>query len=65
MAGELLEAAGHWDALAAEQPGDDCGRERAKLYRRTAEALRIQSKTGVAVCACCLKPYGQREGGKH
>lgn len=29
---------------------------RSKMYRRTAEALRIRQRTGIAVCACCHKP---------
>lgn len=26
---------------------------------RTIEALRIEKRTGVAVCSCCHKPYGE------
>lgn len=28
-------------------------------YRRAARSLEIQQETGVAVCACCFKPFGQ------
>lgn len=66
---ELSEAAAHWDKLAEEQDSiaaegnpldcpDTCA-ERAKMYRRTAESLRLQIATGVAHCACCLKPVGR------
>lgn len=36
---------------------------RAEMYERTAQALEIQQRTGVAVCSCCHKPVG--EGMKH
>lgn len=65
---ELEDAAVHWDALAAEQekiaaeknPRDcvEACRARAETYKRTAQALRKQIETGVAYCACCLKPLG-------
>lgn len=30
-----------------------------RAYRRTARSLEIQQETGVAVCACCFKPFGR------
>lgn len=32
---------------------------RENIYRNTVKALYIELQTGVAVCSCCLKPYGQ------
>lgn len=61
----LLEAAAAWDALAdderrARQMGiclvPDSSQARERTYERTAEALRFQARTGVAVCSCCFKP---------
>ncbi|WP_434676193.1 hypothetical protein [Pseudomonas sp. D3-10] len=31
----------------------------ANMYRRTARSIEIKQETGVAVCACCFKPFGQ------
>ena len=31
----------------------------ANMYRRTARSIEIQQETGVAVCACCFKPFGR------
>jgi hypothetical protein len=31
----------------------------ANLYRRTARSIEIGQETGVAVCACCFKPFGR------
>jgi len=63
MSEVTLEAhAADWDALAAEQDrdaGNPAARARAETYRRTAESLRIEARTGVAVCVCCYKPFGQ------
>lgn len=65
----LEEHAADWDALAAEQERfavngvaliPEVAKNKAALYRRTAEALRIEAKTGVAVCACCHKTAAQR-----
>lgn len=63
----LETAARWWDHLAEvemDKPKWDRFSEksgcefRAETYRRTAEALRIQERTGVAVCSCCHKPIG-------
>lgn len=63
---ELEMSARWWDLLATAE-GDrtkwdkyagTTGYARAHTYRRTAESLRIQERTGVAVCACCHKPLG-------
>lgn len=62
----LLNAAAEWDGLAtaeikgakiAARHGDTTSFEvRARIARRAAEALRIQHKTGQAVCTCCHRP---------
>lgn len=44
-----------WDRHAIQSVVD----ARVDCYRRTAEALRIQIRTGVAVCSCCHKPFGR------
>ena len=31
----------------------------ANMYRSTARSLEAQQETGVAVCACCFKPFGR------
>ena len=31
----------------------------ADVARRTVKALKIQKETGVAVCSCCFRPYGE------
>lgn len=61
-----LSAAAEWEALAASERagaiiaaryGDTTSHEvRARIAERTAEALRIQDRTGIAVCSCCHKP---------
>ncbi|GGK52996.1 hypothetical protein SAMN04490189_4630 [Pseudomonas koreensis] len=28
-------------------------------YRRAARSIEIEQETGVAVCACCFKPFGR------
>lgn len=64
----LEEAAKYWDELAVRELDrlnwDKCADKggcefRADSYHRTAEALRIQIRTGVAVCSCCHKPLGE------
>ncbi|MBD1554672.1 hypothetical protein [Pseudomonas typographi] len=30
-----------------------------KAYRRAARSIEIEQETGVAVCACCFKPFGR------
>lgn len=65
---QLEEAARYWDSLAAfelDRPNWDRYADsgsckfRANTYKRTAEALRIQIQTGVAVCSCCHNPLGE------
>lgn len=59
--------ASEWEALAVEQERHaelglvlpKIAADRAEVYRRTAEALRIEERTGVAVCVCCHKPLGR------
>ena len=69
---EIEQAARHWEALAdsAEEmaawerdigidmspPGHSVGDNQARLYRQTAEAIRITARTGVHHCACHLIP---------
>lgn len=64
------ESAKYWDELAVKELdrltwdkwADKSGCEfRANIYRRTAEALRIELRTGVSVCSCCHKPFGKRK----
>ena len=31
----------------------------ANIYRRTARSIELEQETGVAVCACCFKPFGR------
>ncbi|MFJ3117853.1 hypothetical protein ACIPI6_15060 [Pseudomonas protegens] len=31
----------------------------AVMYRNTARSIEIQQETGIAVCACCFKPFGR------
>ena len=54
----LLEAASQWRAYAATcQPGiGDSAAIRAAL------SLEKEADTGIAVCACCFKPFGQHAG---
>lgn len=54
----LEEAALHWESLANDEPNTRPGLNRKSLYLKTAESLRIQIRTGIAVCACCHKPFG-------
>lgn len=63
---DLQESIDHWNQLAldAERRMADgllhptVARAQAETYRRTAQALEIRRDTGVAVCACCHKPFG-------
>lgn len=69
-----LASANHWDRLAAEALAaaewDDlhvgsgaASRAKAETYKRTAESLRMEHRTGVPHCSCCLKPRGLPEPG--
>lgn len=31
----------------------------ARTYRATARSIELEQVTGVAVCACCFKPFGR------
>lgn len=66
----LEQSRDHWLALAADEDrmaefesarGRYVGvyRNRAETYRRVAKAMQIQIDTGVAVCSCCFKPFGE------
>jgi len=69
----LEQSREHWLALAADEDrmadfydanGQPYGctkvyRYRASLYRRTAESIQIEIDTGVPVCVCCFKPFGE------
>lgn len=51
----LLEAAKQWRDYAAKcVPGIG-----DKAAIRAAESLEKEAETGVAVCACCFKPFGR------
>jgi hypothetical protein len=55
----LEQHAQEWEALAKAQPDTPAGQHRKATYHRAAESLRIEAQTGVAVCACCYKPFGR------
>lgn len=63
----LSDAIAAWAALADEaERGAALGllhpnvaRVQADTYRRTVRALEIQAETGIAVCSCCHKPFGE------
>lgn len=60
---DLYSSARHWARLARQEDKDAFpgtpARYRADMYRRTARALLYQRKTGIAVCVCCFKPFGE------
>jgi len=70
---ELLAVADHWDRLAdselemaewdaAHGYGDQSAKHvRAESYRRTAESLRREAKTGKAHCTVCLGAHPNHE----
>lgn len=66
---KLETAARWWDLLADDEQHlaaiglaeQSVAASWASTYRRTAESLRIEERTGVAVCACCYKPFGSKE----
>lgn len=62
-----LESALHWEGLAKKEDERAAyeaalGRyagvhvNKATLYRRTAEAIRMEDRDGRPYCVCCLKP---------
>lgn len=61
----------HWNKLADEAECNatlglthpNVAAVQADCYRRTARAIQHEIDTGVAVCSCCFKPFG--EGMKH
>ncbi|KKM61116.1 hypothetical protein LCGC14_1535010 [marine sediment metagenome] len=63
---DLERAALCWDELADEElnrklidakHGSTQGHSaRVRIYRRTAESIRLEIKTGRPHCACCLSP---------
>lgn len=57
---EARRHADEWEALAEGEDVKDgqAARHRAATYRRTAQALRLEAKTGLPHCACCLKICG-------
>jgi hypothetical protein len=55
----LEQHAQEWETLAEAQPDTPAGRSKRATYLRAAESLRIEAKTGVAVCVCCYKPFGR------
>lgn len=68
--GQVSAAADHWERLASEAedlakwnrdngfdlslPGMSVGDYNAEVYRRTAQALRLQAETGKEHCSICL-----------
>jgi hypothetical protein len=76
---EALESAEHWEHLATEAedqarwdrdhgidlslPGSSAGDHCARMYRRTAEALRLEAKTGRPHCSACLGDHPNHHHG--
>jgi hypothetical protein len=63
------QAIKQWAALADEEDraaemgitDPKTAKFRANVYRRTVRALEIQRDTGIAVCSCCHKPFGDEK----
>jgi len=53
---DLADEAERGAALGLIHP--NVAKAQADCYRRTVRALEIQRDTGVAVCSCCHKPFG-------
>lgn len=69
---EALASAEHWERLANEnesmaayersigldlsQPGSSPGDHKARSFRETAKALRLEAATGVRHCSCHFSP---------
>lgn len=52
------EAIEQWNKVADE--AEKAGlRFAAQMYRNTARSIEIEAETGIAVCACCFKPFGR------
>lgn len=62
LAEDEVRLAKHWESLGRPFGSTDGYHVRADVYQRTAEAMSIQIQTGVAVCFCCFKPFGQDSG---
>lgn len=70
---EAIASAEHWEGLAAEadRMGDweeqqlgwppGANRHKARSYRDAAQACRLEARTGVPHCACCLKPTSHQQ----
>lgn len=65
---ELRDAIKAWKDLADSEArsrrlgiclSEDTSRINERLYRRTAQALELEDKTGIAHCSCCLLPMEQ------
>lgn len=70
---ELLDSADRWDRLAVEAenraawdrsigidlcaPGSSPGDHRARMFRDTAKALRLEADTGIRHCNICFQPH--------
>ncbi len=52
---ELETHAKEWEDLADQQENTAPGQARAATYRRAAESLRMEARTGMPHCGCCLK----------
>lgn len=65
----LEKAIQQWSALAEQVERDaalslihaDVAKAQADCYRRTVRALEIERDTGIAVCSCCHKPFGDEK----
>ena len=76
---DAAASAEHWERLADEaaaqaqwdrdhgidlsKPGLSAGDYRAAIYRRTAQALRLEAATGKAHCSLCLKDHPNHHHG--
>ena len=76
---QVLESAEHWERLAVEaedqarwnrdhgidlsNPGSSVGDHRARMYRRTAEALHLEAATGRPHCSACLGDHPNHHHG--
>ncbi len=64
---EKAAAVIQWNALAAEaERGAAMGlihpnvaEAQARTYRSAARSIQHEIDTGIAVCSCCFKPFGQ------
>ena len=68
MSDSTADAIAHWERLADEQEArlewdrhtiESVARNKAKIYRNAARALRLGAEHGVPYCACHLIPMSE------